>query len=203
MRRARRKLADAGGQVRTSTPQTLRADLEALLRLHNTRFETRGDSTLTPLGDALVDALEEAGQALLASGRVRVFVVEVDGRPAAVQLFAAAGGESTYWNGGWDEEFAELKPSMLAILEAIEDAFGRGERLLDLGAGRQDYKLRFSDHLETLQWAAIVPPSGLRAVPLMAGHAARLAARRRLSEDQWERLRDARQRLTTIRRPGG
>jgi CelD/BcsL family acetyltransferase involved in cellulose biosynthesis len=203
MRRARRKLGEAGGRVRRSTAQTLRADLEALLRLHSERFAERGDSTLTPLGGALVDALEEAARALLEAERVRIFVVEVGDRPAAVQLFAAAGGESTYWNGGWDEEFADLKPSMLAILEAIEDAFGRGERMLDLGAGQQDYKLRFSDRVETLQWAAIVPHSGLRSVPLVAGHAARWAARRRLSEDQWERLRGARRALTTIRRPGG
>jgi CelD/BcsL family acetyltransferase involved in cellulose biosynthesis len=45
---------------------------------------------------------------------------------------------------------------MLTILAAIEDALGRGERRLDLGVGTHEYKLRFTDDVDTLTWGGLI-----------------------------------------------
>ena len=68
-----------------------------------------------------------------------------------------------YINGGWDERFAQFKPAMLGILDAIEDAFERGDRRMDFGPGAQPYKLRFADGTDPLAWSVLIAPG--RSMP--------------------------------------
>jgi CelD/BcsL family acetyltransferase involved in cellulose biosynthesis len=93
---------------------------------------------------------------VLGTDRLRLWTAEIDGEFISVQLFIAAGGEVKYWNGGWSEEHADLKPSMLTILAALENAISRGERRLDLGAGTHPYKLRFANSQDTLAWGGVI-----------------------------------------------
>ncbi len=154
MRRMRRRLAERGGSVRQIVdPQERGAALDALLRLHVARWEGRAPSRLTQPG-----VREWLGEAAAAMGpdRLRLWAAEVEGELISVQLFQAAGGEVKYWNGGWLEEHADVKPTMLTILAAIEDAIARGERRLDLGAGTHDYKLRFADGEDPLAWGGLI-----------------------------------------------
>lgn len=190
MRRARRDLEQAGGQARQATDETLRADLESLWRLHGARWEGQTEeSNLAEYGPALVDALEAAGRSL-GGGRFRLWVVDVDGEPAAAHLFVAAGGLVTYWNGGWDERHARFKPALLSILAAVEQACEGGDDLFDLGAGAQDYKQRFADGDDPLTWSGLILP-GPRAWLARARIGARQAAAR------------AKRTLTRTRRPAG
>lgn len=177
MRRARRDLEQAGGVARPSTPATLRADVQAMWDLHTARWEHQDEaSNLAEYGPALVDALEATGQAL-GPDRFRLWVVEVEGKPAAVHLFVAAGGLVTYWNGGWDEAQARFKPALLTILAAVEQACERGDDLFDLGAGEQAYKQRFADGDEPLAWSGLILP-GPRAWLARARIEGRIAASR-------------------------
>jgi CelD/BcsL family acetyltransferase involved in cellulose biosynthesis len=154
MGRMRRKLERQGGIVRQiSDASEIPGTLRALLKLHAGRWEGRGESGLARAGVA--EMLGEAADAL-GPDRLRLWTAEIDGEPISVQLFIAAGGEVKYWNGGWSEEHAALKPSMLTILAALEDAISRGERRLDLGVGTHPYKLRFADHEDTLTWGGLV-----------------------------------------------
>ena len=50
-----------------------------------------------------------------------------------------------------------MKPGVMGILAAIEDAISRGERRLDLGGGTQPYKLRFADADDLLEWGVLAP----------------------------------------------
>ena len=77
-----------------------------------------------------------------------------------MQLFHAAGGQIKYWNGGWMEQHADLKPTMLTILAALEDGIARGEHALDLGAGTHPYKLRFADGDDPLSWGGLIVRNG-------------------------------------------
>ena len=174
LRRARRKLEAQGGAFRLSEGERLEADLDAFARLHHARWSGRGGS------DALNAHVElmllEAARELAPSGRLRLWMIDVDGRPISAQLFVAAGGEAAYWLGGFDEEFASLKPSLLALWDAVQDSFARGERRVDLGAGGQEYKYRFADGEDSLAWMTFVPPSGRAA--LARGRVVVLDARR-------------------------
>jgi CelD/BcsL family acetyltransferase involved in cellulose biosynthesis len=201
MRRMRRKFAQAGGAGRFATHETLHDDIAALVRLHARRWEGRGESSIVAGGAELAAAFEAVGRALLDAGGFRLHVLELDGAPISAQLFTAAGGDVIYYNGGWDEQHARFKPAMLGILDAIEDAFARGERRLDLGPGAQPYKLRFADGTAPLSWWVLVPPGRrmpatlARTLPMTTWRELRTAAKRALPPKHVEHLRALRRRL--------
>ena len=154
MRRMRRRLSQRGGQVRQIVdPSEVGSSLDALLRLHAARWEGRAPSGLAAPG---VRALLHEAAAALGPDRLRLWAAEIAGELISVQLFHAAGGEIKYWNGGWMEEHADLKPTMLTILAALEDGIARGERGLDLGAGTHPYKMRFADGDDPLTWGGLI-----------------------------------------------
>jgi CelD/BcsL family acetyltransferase involved in cellulose biosynthesis len=154
MRRMRRRLEQRGGQVRQIVePGEVQDVIETLLRLHLARWEGRAPSGLARPG--MSELLQQAA-ATLGPERLRLWTAEIDGEPISVQLFHAAGGQIKYWNGGWMEQHADLKPTMLTILAALEDGIARGERSLDLGAGTHPYKLRFADGDDPLAWGGLV-----------------------------------------------
>jgi CelD/BcsL family acetyltransferase involved in cellulose biosynthesis len=154
MGRLRRRLEKQGGTVRAiRDPAEVESALSALLTLHASRWEERGASNLARPG--VLELLRDAAAAL-GPDRLRLWAAEIDGEPISVQLFLAAGAEVKYWNGGWSEEHADVKPSMLTILAALEDSIARGERRLDLGAGTHAYKLRFADSDDVLTWGGVI-----------------------------------------------
>jgi CelD/BcsL family acetyltransferase involved in cellulose biosynthesis len=201
MRRLSRRFEAESGATRTSTPATLNTDIDAFVALHGARWEGRGDSNLVAFGDQLSPMLREVGERLLDSGRFRMRMLEIDGEPISAQLFLAAGPRVLYVNGGWDERFAHLKPPMLGLLGAIEDAFERGDRRLDFGLGEQRYKLRFADGNDPVAWSVLMVPSRrlpltwARTAPMLVQSATRDALKRALSPEQTNRLRQFRARI--------
>jgi CelD/BcsL family acetyltransferase involved in cellulose biosynthesis len=154
MGRLRRRLERQGGSVRQiRDPAERQNALSALLTLHASRWDGRADSRLVDRG--VLEFLRDAATAL-GPDRLRLWGAELDGELISVQLFLAAGGEVKYWNGGWAESHADVKPSMLTILAALEDAIARGERRLDLGAGTHPYKLRFANDQDALTWGGLI-----------------------------------------------
>ncbi|MHB1469528.1 MAG: GNAT family N-acetyltransferase, partial [Solirubrobacteraceae bacterium] len=158
MRRIQRQFVAAGGHARLSSLETVRSDIDAFMALHAARWEARGSSGFVALGGRLSETLADVATAYLESGRFRLWMLEVDGAPISAQLFFAIGGRVSYINGGWDERFAHLKPAMLGILHALADAFGRGDRTMDLGAGEQRYKLRLADANDPVAWSVLIAP---------------------------------------------
>lgn len=181
MGRLRRRLEKQGGRVRQiSEPGEMQDAIGSLLALHAGRWEGRGESGLTRPGVA--ELLSDAAIAL-GPDRLRLWAAEIGGQTISVQLFLAAGGEVKYWNGGWSEEHADLKPSMLTILAALEDAIARGERRLDLGVGEHAYKMRFANCADTLTWGGLVvrngrwPRTRAELMPLVARYRAKRIVR--------------------------
>jgi len=204
MRRLRRQFAAAGGTTRMSTPETLDADLSAFMRLHEGRWEGRGESGIVALGERLRMMLADVGRAQLESRRFRLWILDLDGQPISAQLFAGAGGELLYVNGGWDERFAKFKPAMLGILRAIEDAFASGDQRIDLAPGEQPYKLRFADSNDPVAWSILMVPGRrlavtcARSAPLLTRMAVRETAKRALTTAQSDHLRSLRKRLRSV-----
>jgi CelD/BcsL family acetyltransferase involved in cellulose biosynthesis len=156
MRRLRRKFAAAGGVTYVATGrEAVERSARAFAELHDARWEERGGSNLRR--DETARMLSEAGLAL-GPDRLRLWTAELDGDLVAVQVFLATGGEVAYWNSGWDERHGSLKPAMVGILAAIEDALQRGERRINFGAGEQPYKLRFADDTSVgVTWTGMFP----------------------------------------------
>ena len=192
MRRARRSLEEQGATVRlASTPAEIEQDIGAFIRLHHARWDPRGGSDALDAG--VERMLQEIAHELVAAGRLRLASVATADRTVAVQVIAAAGGEASYWLGGFDDEWARSKPALVALLAAVEDAFARKDERFDLGGGTQDYKLRFADGQDELEWTKVAPrrartpidwlllaPSRARGGLARATYEPRAALRRRL-----------------------
>lgn len=204
MRRLRRRFAEAGGVSRIATRASLAADAATLTQLHTLRWHGRGHSNLVELGDRFTAFVVELGEQLIDEQRFALRILELDGTPICAQLFVRAGGTTLFVNGGWDERHAALKPSLLCLLDAVEEAFALGGERFDLGVGVQSYKQRFADGSAPLTWAILMAPSArlpltaVRSVPALAEARLRDGARRALSERNVERLRAARRRVRGV-----
>jgi CelD/BcsL family acetyltransferase involved in cellulose biosynthesis len=207
MRRQRRQFAAADGSCRLTTAATLAADIDTFMRLHALRWKNRGRSSYVALGPALPSALRAAGARQLGEeGRFRLQILEVDGEPVSAQLFMAAGGHVLHVNGGWDERFAKLRLHDVALLQAIDDAITRRDRLLDLGVGVMPHKQRFADSDLPICWTVVLPfGRGLPRASLGIGASVakgrlRAAIKQRLPAEHVERLRRLQSRPRTSER---
>jgi CelD/BcsL family acetyltransferase involved in cellulose biosynthesis len=200
-RRRARMFAEAGGTMRLGTLETLTDDIAALMRLHTERWSGRGTSSLVAQSDRFKEMLQTAGRELTTSGRFRIWIMEIDGQPIWANLFLSAGGELLAVNSGWDERWRKLSPATLGMVHAIEDAFERGERRLDLGVGEDPYKLEFADGNDPVGWGVLIPSgrrmalTALRTSPMLVNSAARRTAKRTLTPQRLDTLRDMRRRL--------
>lgn len=177
-RRRNRRLAELGGLLRLSGPNELKNDLESFASLHHRRWRSRGGSGV--LNERIERMLASVAREKEGEPRIRLWCIDVDGQTISAHLFLAAGGEVSYWLGGFDERWAYLGPGMLAILAAIRHALTAGDSRIDLGAGGQEYKYRFADDADTLSWSLLIPP-GLGA-PLARVQLLRSEARMRLAQ---------------------
>ncbi|MGZ6564696.1 MAG: GNAT family N-acetyltransferase [Solirubrobacteraceae bacterium] len=114
LRRYRRLFEEAGGTYRLVTPATVAADIDSFAELHARRWDGR-DSRLVAAGDRLAPFLEYVAASLLAEHRLRLLMLEVDGKPICADLWLAAGREVTGINAGWDERYKRLSPPQLAL----------------------------------------------------------------------------------------
>lgn len=162
LRRRRRRLEEAGAVLRLAGPGQLSADLQTFARLHHQRWAPRGGSA--HLDDTVLTAVGDAARELLPHDGFRLWVLELDGAPAAAEVLIAAGGLVIAWLGGFDERWRTLQPSLQTLVHAVADAHRRGERRVSLGTGDLDYKRRMADGEELLTDAVLLPPGP--AVPV-------------------------------------
>jgi CelD/BcsL family acetyltransferase involved in cellulose biosynthesis len=203
LRREQRIFEAAGGSMRWSTAETLRADVEAFARLHTARWQARSErSRLATLGPRLPDWLEDLGRGLVEDRRFRMCVLEIGGNPICGNLHLIAGEESAGVNVGWDERYARFAPGKLAMLRAIDDAGAQGCRRVSLGYGEHPYKLIFANGNDPVCWSFVMRPSPrlpqtyLHAMPELVRERARDTAQRwlppaysRVLADSYRRLR--------------
>lgn len=189
LRRNRREFERRGGTVRVATPETIERDIRRFAELHRVRWSSpAAPSVVTP---AVERMLVDAGRSLSAGDRLRVVSLDLDGRTIASSVVLGAGTELAYWLNVFDADFASISPSRISILTVIEQAFALGAQRLDLGAGVFEYKKRFADAEETLEWVWLVAPGRRAAAGRAAVHARWLVqdAQRRLDPEARARLR--------------
>ena len=149
----------AGGTSRWSTAATLRADVEDFARLHVTRWKGRGKSRLAALGPRLPDWLEDLGRDLVDTGRFRMCMLEVGGKPICANLHLLFGEECAGVNAGWDPTYARLAPGKLGMVREIEDACRHGCRRVRLGCCDYQYKLIFANGNDPVASRWVMRPS--------------------------------------------
>lgn len=191
IKRRGRRLVELGAVFRLArTRDEARAGIGAFAQLHHARWKAKGGSGV--LDDRVEAMVSDAAAALVEGERARVWMIEIHGRIIAAEIFVAAGGEVSNWLGGFDEEFAKYGPSLLLVLMAIEQAWEIGDLRFDLGSGPQEYKDRFANAADTVEWSVVVP--GLAhpfARPALIPWYAGRHSFGRLSPSLKQRLRDA------------
>lgn len=154
--RNRRALERDGCSFRLADRASLERDLASFERLHVERWRQRGGSLA--VGPAAMAMLREVGAELIDSGRFRLWVIDgPDGEAVSAELLIAAGGRVASWNGGFDERWSRYSPGIAALGAAIEDAYARGDRELDLGGGGAAYKDRLADADRPVAWWTSFP----------------------------------------------
>ncbi len=155
--RARRKLENAGAELRISDASDIDRDVDALSRLHHARWRARGGSrALNPRVETM---LKRAARAL-GRDRFELLSIDVDGVSISAHLFVRAGGTRAYWLGGFDDRWAACRPSIQVLAAAVEAGIASGDAWLELGPGGQHYKYRFADSEDTLAWVTLTPARG-------------------------------------------
>jgi CelD/BcsL family acetyltransferase involved in cellulose biosynthesis len=152
----RRRATRSGVAIRLAgTRQEVDDGLEALFRLHHRRWDRRGGSGA--LDDTTERMLRDVTAHESRPERLRLFTLVAEGKFLACYLCAAAGGQVTPVQLGFDPDMAALSPGNLIVLAALEDAFARGDRRVDFGPGAEPYKLRLAEADEPLAWTTLVP----------------------------------------------
>lgn len=201
IRRRRRQLEAAGAVFRLATTDEVVRDLRAFAALHHARWRPRGGSGV--LDQNVERMLEDVAPVLAANGRMRVFVIDVAGRPISVQIFVGTGGEFSYWLGGFDAAWSAQQPSLQGLVAAIEHAFHAGDGVLDLGGGGPPYKYRLAKEEVLLEWSTLVLPGArfLLARGAVATRKTRRSISKRIPRGTRHRLRRVRSALRRTDRP--
>jgi CelD/BcsL family acetyltransferase involved in cellulose biosynthesis len=166
---------------RTSTADEVERDLATLFALHDARWDERqGESTLTDTAARAL--LLEFAKASFAEGWLRLFVLEVDGRPVAAWYGWRLGPRYSYYQAGFDPAWSRHSVGFLLLADTIREAIAERALIYDLLWGDEAFKSRFTNEIAYGRRVTLAPPlSGARIRSSAAGLArsGRRALRRR------------------------
>jgi CelD/BcsL family acetyltransferase involved in cellulose biosynthesis len=145
MRRYERRLARRHEVVirRCTDQSTLARDLEALFTLHKARWGEHGSDAFGPARRAFH---AEWAAIALDRGWLRLWTLELGGRPAAVLYGLRFGDVDAYYQSGRDPAHEADSVGFVLLTHAIRDAASAGQREYRLLRGDEAYKGRFADH---------------------------------------------------------
>jgi len=160
---------------RADDPAALQADLDVLFRLHTAQWGERSSFVRH-------EAFQRDFAAIaLDRGWLRLWILEVDGRPvAAKHNFRFSGSEFSY-QGGRDPGWKGPSVGLVNLSHAMHDAFEEGAREYRFLRGAERYKFRFP-----------VSDAGLQTVARGQGALGRAALAAGLALDEAPALRAAR-----------
>jgi CelD/BcsL family acetyltransferase involved in cellulose biosynthesis len=143
VRRRERKLAKSHELAFRLTDDTDRLDddLSTLIRLHRERW---GDASGSFEGDREAFHRDFARVAL-ERGWLRLWTLELDGRPAASWLGYRFGGAEWYYQAGRDPAFEKQAVGFVLMAHTVREALDDGMREYRLLLGGEGYKDRFAN----------------------------------------------------------
>ena len=147
VRSAERRLQDRGLAFRLTDRSRLREDLDLLFKLHRARW---------PGSPWFADAESfhrDFAQLALERGWLRLWVLELDGRPAGAWLGYRFAGVESYYQAGRDPALQRERVGFVLLAHTIREALQDGMSEYRLLRGDEDFKYRFATSdpgLETL-----------------------------------------------------
>ncbi len=129
-----------GWNTEVATAATLDALLDALLRLHASRWRS-GDQPGVVADPRVARFHRLAAPALLGAGTLRLQVLRFGRQIAAAYYTLLAGSDRTlFYLSGFDPAFARASPGTILLAHMIEQAIAEGRRELHFLRGGEAYK---------------------------------------------------------------
>jgi CelD/BcsL family acetyltransferase involved in cellulose biosynthesis len=141
-RKERALVRDHGLSFRLADdPSRLERDMDALVALHEARWGEEGSGALSGDREAfhrefVVVALER--------GWLRLWMAELDGRPAAAWYGFRFGGADWYYQLGRDPSWDRASLGLVLLAHTVREAMADGQREYKLLRGAESYKDRFA-----------------------------------------------------------
>ena len=168
--------------------------LARLITLHEMRWDSRGGSDAFH-APALRQFHEEFSQLALARNWLRLFVLWLDGEPAAALYGFRYRHVFYFYQSGFDPRYQKHSAGLVAMGLAIKSAIEDGAGEYDLLHGREAYKFHWTKDVRELDRLEIYPPDmlalAMKQVEAM-GRAARSGARRILPKTVVDRIAEVR-----------
>ena len=145
VRRFRRKL-EALPAARFFTWQdaaTLDTGIDRLIELHLKRWTDRSDSHAFS-SKAYVGFHREVMHACLEKGWLRLFCIEAEGQIMAMLYCYRYRDRMFYFQGGFDPDMSKLRPGLVLMGHAIEQAILEGARVYDMLRGEYEFKTQWA-----------------------------------------------------------
>ena len=154
LRMARHRTARRGGSIEVADATTAPAFLEALVRLHAARWESRGEAGV--LADPLVQAFHRAAlPRLVGHGLLYTTLVRIEARVAGVFYGMRRDATLYAYLGGFDPDSAFESPGTVLMGDAIDRMMRDGAGRVALLRGQEPYKY---------EWGAIDRPNLRRSL---------------------------------------
>jgi len=140
-----------------SSEDQRREALELLIDLHNRRWRERGGSQsfATAALRAFYDDVSRLG---LERGWLRLFILRLDGRPTAALHGYQYCGVFSFYQAGFDPEFAKQSVGLVTMALAIKRAIEEGAEEYDLLHGDEPYKYQWASKTRDLDRIELFSP---------------------------------------------
>jgi CelD/BcsL family acetyltransferase involved in cellulose biosynthesis len=137
--------------------------LRILIALHHMRWGERGgsDGLHTP---SLLSFHEEFSRLAFARGWLRLFVLRLDGKPAAALYGLRYGRVFYFFQSGFDAAYAKESVGLVTMGLAIKSALEEGAEEYDLLHGDEGYKFQWARETRDLARLTLYPAGALGRV---------------------------------------
>jgi CelD/BcsL family acetyltransferase involved in cellulose biosynthesis len=166
-----------GSEVRfelTATESERLEGLRVLLDLHERRWREKGGSRSDAFHTPALRAFHEAfTQLALAEGWLRLFVLRLDGVPAAALYGLRYGATFSFYQSGFDPGLARRGVGVATMALSVAAALAEGAAVYDLLHGDEEYKFHWANRTRPLVRLGLYPPrpQGRLAAALAAANA--------------------------------
>jgi CelD/BcsL family acetyltransferase involved in cellulose biosynthesis len=140
-----------------ATDEERRQALGQLIELHEKRWREKGDSNAfhTPALRAFHDDFTRRA---LENGWLRLYVLRLDGAPAAAFYALRYGDTYSFFQSGFDPAYARHSVGLVTMALSIQAAIGEGARRYDMLHGTEEYKFHWANATRPLARYVVFPP---------------------------------------------
>jgi len=177
VRRRIRQLEKTGATFEMTTTEAERGrNLQILFALHARCWEKRGGSDAFHTSE-LISFHEEFSRLALDRGWLRLFVLRVNGKPAAAVYGFHRNGKFYFYQSGFDPDFGNSSVGLVALALTIRHAIAEKAIEFDFLHGNEEYKFRWTRNSRDLKCIEAYPPTFAGSVAMQWNQAARATRR--------------------------